>query len=302
MNEDRHIQEVKSATTLRFNDLWKQNFQANRNAILKNPGIVALTQKFKEIPAIIVGAGPSLDKNINLLIRAQEHSLILASDAALKPLLLQGVTPSIVVSLDPQEEIAKFFQGVSHRGMTLVAPSIIHPRVLDLWGGGVVFFHKHAPDIPALEDIANEIPKIGRLTPGGSVLSVAYDLAFQSGTNPIIFTGQDLSYPKKKTHSRDSEDENIDLDSTAEKQRENIVYEIDINGCSIPTLKSMSVSKQWFDWAFTTWKRPGLTEIINCSEAGILTKNCSLMPLSEAIYKYCNKKINVDWKIKKILK
>ena len=88
MNEDRHIQEVKSATTLRFNDLWKQNFQANRNAILKNPGIVALTQKLKEIPAIIVGAGPSLDKNINLLIRAQEHSLILASDAALKPLLL----------------------------------------------------------------------------------------------------------------------------------------------------------------------------------------------------------------------
>jgi hypothetical protein len=302
MNEDRHIQEVKSATTLRFNDLWKQNFQANRNAILKNPGIVALTQKFKEIPAIIVGAGPSLDKNINLLIRAQKHSLILASDAALKPLLLQGVTPSIVVSLDPQEEIAKFFQGVSHRGMTLVAPSIIHPRVLDLWGGGVVFFHKHAPDIPALEEIANEIPKIGRLTPGGSVLSVAYDLAFQSGANPIIFTGQDLSYPKKKTHSRDSEDENIDLDATVEKQRENIVYEIDINGCSIPTLKSMSVSKQWFDWAFTTWKRPGLTEIINCSEAGILTENCSLMPLSEAIYKYCNKKINVDWKIKKLLK
>jgi hypothetical protein len=186
--------------------------------------------------------------------------------------------------------------------MTLVAPSIIHPRVLDLWEGGVVFFHKHAPDIPALEDIANEIPKIGRLTPGGSVLSIAYDLAFQSGTNPIIFTGQDLSYPKKKTHSRDSEDENIDLDATVEKQRENIVYEIDINGCSIPTLKSMSVSKQWFDWAFTTWKRPGLTEIINCSEAGILTENCSLMPLSEAIYKYCNKKINVDWKIKKILK
>ena len=302
MNEDRHIQEVKSATTLRFNDLWKQNFQANRNAIQKNPGIVALTQKFKEIPSIIVGAGPSLDKNINLLIRAQEHSLILASDAALKPLLLQGVTPSIVVSLDPQEEIAKFFQGVSHRGMTLVAPSIIHPRVLDLWEGDVIFFHKHAPDIPALEEIANEIPKIGRLTPGGSVLSIAYDLAFQSGTNPIIFTGQDLSYPKKKTHSRDSEDENIDLDSTVEKQRENIVYEIDINGCSIPTLKSMSVSKQWFDWAFTTWKRPDLTEIINCSEAGILTKNCSLMPLREAIYKYCNKKINVNWKIKKILK
>ena len=111
-----------------------------------------------------------------------------------------------------------------------------------------------------------------------------------------------MSYPKKKTHSRDSEDADVGLNDTIEKQRENIVYETDVNGLSVPTLKSMSVSKQWFDWAFTTWKRPGPTKIINCSEAGILTDHCSLMPLSEAIFKHCNKKINVEWAIKKILK
>ena len=92
------------------------------------------------------------------------------------------------------------------------------------------------------------------------------------------------------------------LNDTIEKQRDNIVYETDINGQSVPTLKSMSVSKQWFDWAFTTWQRSGPTEIINCSEAGILNDPCSLMPLSEPIFKYCNKKINVEWAIKKILK
>lgn len=302
MNEDRHIHEVKSATLLRFNDLWRQNFQANRNAIQNNPGIVALSGKFKGIPAIVVGAGPSLDKNINLLGRAQDFALILASDAALKPLLAHGVRPSLVVCLDPQEEITKFFQGVSHRGMTLIAPSIVHPRVLNLWEGNVIFFHKHAPDIPALVEIADQIPKIGRLTPGGSVLSIAYDLAFQSGANPIIFTGQDLSYPKKQTHSRDSEDEATGLEPTLQKQRDNIVFETDVHGRSLPTLKSMSVSKQWFNWAFTTWKRPGPTQIINCSEAGILTDHCSLMPLSEAIYRYCTKKINVSWTLKKILK
>ena len=92
------------------------------------------------------------------------------------------------------------------------------------------------------------------------------------------------------------------LGATLEKRRENIVYETGVNGRNLPTLKSMSVSKQWFDWALTTWKRPGPTEIINCSEAEILTDHCSLMPLNEAIFKYCNKKINVDWTIKKILK
>ena len=115
-------------------------------------------------------------------------------------------------------------------------------------------------------------------------------------------TKDELQLWVENPDSRDSEDENIALNDTIEKQRENIVYETDINGRSLPTLKSMSVSKQWFDWAFSTWERPDPTTIINCSEAGILTEHCSLMPLSEAIFKYCNKKINVEWAIKKILK
>ena len=174
--------------------------------------------------------------------------------------------------------------------------------MINYFYANVIFFHKHAPDIPVLVEIANQIPAIGRLTPGGSVLSIGYDLAFQSGAHPIIFTGQDLSYPKKKTHSRDSEDENIGLGDTIEKQRENIVYETDVNGRSLPTLKSMSVSKQWFDWAFTTWKRDNPVVVSNCSEAGILTDHCSLLTLNEAIYKFCKTKVNIPWILKKSLK
>ncbi len=302
MSGDRQIREVKSATLLRFNDLWKQNFLANEKVLRTNPGVSALKHKFKGMPAIVIGAGPSLDKNIHILRQAADKAVLLASDAALKPLLKHGVSPSLVVCLDPQDDITKFLTGVSHRGMTLIAPSIVHPRVLDLWEENVVFFNKFAPDIPLLTEIKNKMDHLGCLTPGGSVLSVAYDLAFQSGASPIIFIGQDLSYPRSKTHSRDSENAEEALEPTLEKQRENIVYETDMNGRSLPTLKSMSVSKHWFNWAFTTWKRDEPLEIINCSEAGILTDHCRLMPLGEAIYKYCHKKINVAWTLKKSLK
>lgn len=301
MSGQQHIHEVKSATLSRFNDLWKQNFLANLDAIRHNPGVGALRNKFRGIPAIVVGAGPSLDKNIRLLRQVENKAVIIASDAALKPLLSLGVTPAFVACLDPQEDITKFLKGVSPRGITMVAPTVIHPHVLELWEGEVVFFHKFAPDIPILTEIQNQVPHLGCLTPGGSVLSVAYDLAFQSGSNPILFLGQDLSYPKNQTHSRNSENAEQILGSTLETQRDNIVLERDMNGRTLPTLKSMSVSKQWFSWAFTTWKRQDKVEIINCSEAGILTDHCKLMPLSEAIFKYCDKKVNVSWVLKKAL-
>ncbi len=302
MRNEAHIKQVKDATLARFQNLWLENFKANLPVIQRNPPVAKLARKFKKTPAILIGAGPSLDKNIHYLKEVSDKAVILASDAAYKPLVHHGILPSMTVCLDPQEEITKFFTGVTHRDVTLVAPTIVHPHVLDLWQGAVVFYHQHAPDIPVLTQIASQLPQVGALTPGGSVLSVAYHLAYEMGCDPILFLGQDLSYPKKKTYSRLGENEDETLTGTMTRQQENIVYEQDMNGVRLPTLKSMSVSKQWFNWAFTTWKRDLPLTVVNCSEGGILTDNVEMMPFREAIFKYCGKKINVAWQLKKFLK
>lgn len=302
MNSDEQIREVKSATLLRFNQVWQQNFQANRNTVERNPGVIALKNKFRGLPCIVVGAGPSLDKNIRFLHRAQNKAVIISCDAALKPLMGHGIVPDFVVCLDPQEEISRFLVNVSHKGITLVVPSIVHPHVIKLWENDVLFFNKFAPDIPTLVEIQKIVPHIGILTPGGTVLSVTYDLAFQAGGTPIIFVGQDLSYPKKKSHSHGSDAAGQGLKIMMEKQKDHLVLETDINGQSLRTLKSMSVSKQWFNWAFTTWKRENPLSVYNCSEAGILADHCILEPLTEVIYKHCTQKLNIPWILKKALK
>ncbi|MBT5471005.1 MAG: DUF115 domain-containing protein [Nitrospina sp.] len=302
MNREEQIREVKSATLLRFNQIWQRNFLSNRNAIERNPGVIALKNKFRDIPCIVVGAGPSLDKNIRYLRKACEKAIILCCDAALKPLLSQGIVPNFVVVLDPQEEIARFLSNVPQHGITLVVPTIVHPNILEMWQGEVLFFNKFAPDIPTLVEIQKMVPQVGILTPGGTVLSVTYDLAFQAGCNPILFIGQDLSYPKKNSHSHGSEAAGKGLKAMVERQKDSIVLETDMNYQQLRTLKSMSVSKQWFSWAFTTWKRDNPVVVSNCSEAGILTDHCSLLTLNEAIYKFCKTKVNIPWMLKKALK
>ena len=302
MNRDEQIREVKSATLLRFNQVWQRNFLSNRDTIQRNPGVIALKNRFRDIPSIVVGAGPSLDKNIRYLRKAREKALILSCDAALKPLMAHDIIPNFVIVLDPQEEIARFLCNVPQKGITLVVPTIVHPSILELWEGDVLFFNKFAPDIPTLVEIQKAVPQIGILTPGGTVLSVTYDLAFQAGCNPILFAGQDLSYPKKNSHSHGTEAAGIGLKSTVEKQKDSIVLETDMNNKQLRTLKSMSVSKQWFSWAFTTWKRDNPVSVSNCSEAGILTDHCSLLTLNEGIYKFCKTKVNIPWMLKKALK
>jgi len=250
----------------------------------------------------VVGAGPSLDKNIRFLHRAQNKAVIISCDAALNPLMENGIIPDFVVCLDPQEEITRFLVNVPQGGITLVVPSIVHPHVLELWENNVLFFNKFAPDIPTLVEIQKMVPHIGILTPGGTVLSVTYDLAFQAGGNPIIFIGQDLSYPKKKSHSHGSDAAGKGLKLMMDRQKDQLVLETDINGQSLRTLKSMAVSKQWFDWAFTNFQRENPLMVVNCSEAGILTDHCSLRPLTETIFKHCARKLNVAWILKKALK
>ena len=291
---NERIREVKKATIQRFNEAWQNNFNANWPAISRNQGIKPLKDKFRDIPVILIGAGPSLDRNIEFLHVAADKSVLIASDAALRPLLKESISPSFVICLDPQPEISKFFQGLNTHHFNLIAPTIIHPMVLSLWEGRVIFYNKFAPDIPVLTKIQELAKQILPLTPGGSVLSIAYDFAFQIGGNPIIFTGQDLSFPKGQGYTSSTIYKDIDQRDILLRESKHIVLEEDMFNKNIPTNKIMSVSRQWFEWAFTTWKRPNPVTIINSSEAGILKNHCDILPLKESVYLYCRKKINVN--------
>lgn len=299
---NERIREVKSATIQRFNEIWQNNFNANWQTISRNQGIRPLRGKFRDIPVILVGAGPSLDRNIEFLHNAAGKSVVIASDAALKPLLEEKIVPSFVVCLDPQPEISKFFQGLDTYSLNLIAPTIVHPKVLSVWQGRIIFYNKHAPDILVLTKIKEIAKNIWPLTPGGSVLSIAYDFAFQIGGNPIIFTGQDLSYPKGKGYSNRTIYDELNQRDILLKESRNIVFEEDIFSKIIPTNKIMSVSRQWFEWAFSSFNRPNPVTIINSSEAGILKNKCSVLPLKETVFKYCKKKINTNWQLQKLLK
>lgn len=299
----RRVHEVKAATLWTFEALWNANYEANRGLISRSPRVSWLFGKFNDVPALIVGAGPSLEKNIHLLGSIQGRAAVIAVDTALMPLVSAGVSPALTVMLDPQPDVARFFEGVNTSRKILVAPSIASPKALSGWKGEIVFYNKFAPDIPALTRIASQSQELGFLIPGGSVLSVGLDLAFRMGSGAIGFAGQDLSYPPGgRAYVSGTTYGDVETDGALENAVEEIVCETDIFGRSLRTKKSLSVTKQWMEWAFLNLRRDrGKAEFFNLTEGGIVTRDCCLMSLAEWSRRFLSGNVNMDWLVKKAL-
>ena len=59
----------------------------------------------KNVPAIIVAAGPSLDKNIDQLKKAEGKSFIIATDTAVKFLIAHDINYDAIITIDPRKSL-----------------------------------------------------------------------------------------------------------------------------------------------------------------------------------------------------
>jgi hypothetical protein len=103
-------------TFLRYTKITSLNAMDNLPFLLDNYTTFQLLNILpKGVPAIIVAAGPSLNKNIGELKKAVGRACIIAVDTALKPLLNNGVIPDFLVTVDGEKspvlfEHERFFQ------------------------------------------------------------------------------------------------------------------------------------------------------------------------------------------------
>ena len=71
------------------------------NLILSQKNSVNSHKTYSQnMPAIIVGNGPSLDKEIDFLRKNQDNFVIFCSGSALKPLYKAGITPDFQVEIE----------------------------------------------------------------------------------------------------------------------------------------------------------------------------------------------------------
>ena len=177
----------------RFAGGYLLNTLTNLPTLASEADAAALTDLFTGIPAIIVGAGPSLDDNLPALHHLQDRALLVAVDTAVRPLLAAGIHPHLVVSVDPSDANARHLNDLPDvRGLWFVAEGSLTPSVFPQFAGRTFVYKvsNHDPWPWLAEHGADR----AKLQTWGSVLTTAFDVARQAGCDPIVFAGSDLAY------------------------------------------------------------------------------------------------------------
>lgn len=248
--------------------------------------------KFKNIPAIICGAGPSLQKNIEVLKTAQNRALIFGGSSSLNALDYAGVKPHFGVGIDPNSMQANRYSKLPKLEFPFFFRQRLHPDALAQLHGPRLYITGTGG-----YDIADWFEKRlgieGEWEPieeGHNVVTFSLEIAHSLGCNPIIFVGMDLGYtdlylypPGVISESKTAENNTINPDELGDK----ILLKEDIYGKPLYTLwKWISESKWISDFA----EENSDVTLINATEGGLGFEGVSNVTLTEVISKYLKDK------------
>ncbi len=171
-------------------DLLSENFHSNRMYIKAARGVDLVRNTEAGEKVIVVGAGPSLDAALPLLVGTR-HTII-ACDRAVGPLLAAGIRPDWIVTVeilglakDKLRDLGPKLIGVKLAFDPLCCPETVHnyPGPLYTWNK------------------PTEVNDKGYLRLGTGVVTYAVGLAEVLGASEVILVGVDLSYPDRRHHA-----------------------------------------------------------------------------------------------------
>ena len=177
------------------------NTLRNRGALAAGGDAAVLAGLTPGVPVVVVAAGPSLDRVLPEIAAVRDRALVVAVDTAARPLLGAGITPDLIVALDPSEVNATHLADLPACPDTpLVAEGSLDPHALASFHGRTLFFRvaDHHP-WPWLRSLGHDRHL---LRAWGSVLTTAFDLALTMGADPIAFVGADLAFTDGRPYAR----------------------------------------------------------------------------------------------------
>lgn len=283
---------INRNTMIKMRNEITDNIAGNMLDCIKQYPLSGLVDKFKDIniegvPAIIVAAGPSLDKNIWGLKKAMGKAFIIAVDTALNSLEKAGIMPDISITVDPHKPV-KLFERMYQVPLVF---SLSSNKDIKVTHKGMRIYQKESNET-ILERYINQFNKSNIvLESGGSVAHDAFSLAKILGFKTIIFVGLDLAYPSDKKHAKEAYGSN--KGKNVSKDKKEYFYVDDIYGEKVKTEYNMNHYRLWFERAAIIY---GDIKFIDATEGGAKKRGMEVLTLNEAIERECQRKALIDFK------
>ncbi len=234
-----------------------------------------------DLPAIVVAAGPSLEKNVEVLKQAKGKAFIICVDTAIPFLLRHGIIPDMACTIDAAKGI-RHFEGPELHHLPLAISTDSNYEVLEYIGELNPYYISTTNDYyqHLFEERENSV---GYFDGGGSVGTTCFKLVAEIGFRTIILVGQDLAFTDKKRHA-----------GKGEVKQEDLIYNIlEVDGYDGGKVMTRGDYKTYIDWY--NLKIPQLKEqvVINATEGGAKLNGAIQMPLQEAVDTYCKSEYDI---------
>lgn len=297
--EDLYLDEYKKFLTmtkkilegLKFNfntfsyykSIWIRSTFSNFKNILHSYKMFDFKDMFKNKPIIVVGAGPSLNKNVHLLKELKGNICIISVFSATKVLQKVGIVPDFIATIDSLQYGMTDFE----TNIPLIFQKYCNKELLEK--------HKANKIVSIREDgfLKYVLPDIkeDNLGTGGTVTYFAATVAKYFGASEIILIGQDFSWTKDAIHAKGSVHDNR-LYGYKEYHHYNMPVE-DMYGNTVYTNEPfMNFKERFVDFAKSL---PKNIKLIQATEGGLKIDGAETRTLIECLDIYCkNKFCNVE--------
>jgi hypothetical protein len=267
---------------------WTHRTAENTPHFLCTPGLSRLSGAFRGVPAVVVAAGPSLDKQLETLSTHRDRVLVIAIGPSLGALRRAGIEPDLVHVLESSDVAHQLTRSGSTADLNLVLTPKTHAGVYELPVRSRFIAYTGAE--PLASWIASELGDRHRISAAGSVALSAVYVAQALGANPVMLIGQDLAFADGRVYASGSCYERIGFEVKGERfQYQNMeeraaVYAGDLarmrrmseqrlvwvegwHGDRVPTSVTYATFIQYYRGVAEQLARAG-TRLVNCTEGG----------------------------------
>jgi hypothetical protein len=270
-----------------------RNIAGNIAWYAATPDLARWRDRYRNRPAVIVSAGPSLRKNKHLLPEASEKAVLIAAQTSLQPLLELGVEPHFVTSLDYHDICTRFFEKLPATLRTeLIADAKASRAIFNMYTGPLTVIGNDFA-----ESLVRELNlKKATLPSAATVAHLAFYVAEFLGCDPIIFVGQDLGFSDGLCYAPGTAYEDVWRPETSRfctvemKQWEQIIRErlvlrkiLDWRGQPMYTEERLFAYLHQFERDFANSR----SRILDCTEGGAAKRGATAMTLREALDRFC---------------
>lgn len=198
------------ATNSTFQKRWTINSLKNFIQVLNSPNILVEKKGyFRNKPAILVAAGPSLEEEIGNLRKIKEDGLayIFSVGTALNSLIQRQVYPHAACTYDPSEENQIFCKEVLEKGIKsipLIFGSTVGYETLAKYPGPKSHMLISQDSLAAFYLNAVNQERVESINDATTIAIITLQLLYKLGFNPIILVGQNLAYLDGKNYTAGS--------------------------------------------------------------------------------------------------